>query len=762
MKLVLILLIVLSYYPMETGAQNIQPIGFWREHLPFNNAIQVSVDKLVYCATPYGFFTYDQQDASFERKTKINGLSEVKVRLMEKDPLGERIVLVYENTNIDFLDGTKVINLPDVLLSNVSGDRTAYGIYWQKNLVYLCTGLGIIVLDADRNEVKDTYRPSSNGGDIRVNDLVQLNGLLYAATTEGLKMAAAGATNLADYNAWQTISGNGLSPGSVQRLATFNNALIVQKNDSILIRQGNSWSVFFNNGIPVTGLDTDASRMMIAQSVSGKGRIQIVNTAGNITRVLQSNVLSLPRQTAASGAVFWVADQNNGLLRFEDNEPERVFPNSPISTAAGEMIFYNKELWATAGAVNENWNYTFNPNGIHRYNGDQWSGVNLYIYPQLDSLLDFITVAADAVSGSLYAGSYGGGLLEIKKDNSFRIYKQQSALQPAIGDPGSYRVSGLAADVNGNLWVSNYGAPQNLLVKKADGNWRGFTIPFFHNENAIAQIIIDDLNYKWIMAPKGNGVFCFDDRGTLDVLSDDRWRYLRQGKGNGNLPSSEVYCMAKDLDGFIWIGTGKGIAVVQCVQDIFSGNLCEAVLPVVQQDNFAGFLFADEEVRCIAVDGANRKWVGTRNGLWLISADGQKVISRFTESNSPLLSNVINSIAIDPLSGEVFISTFNGICSYRGSATEGTEKHGDVLVFPNPVPPGYGGTIAIRGLANNALVKITETDGRLVFQTKALGGQAIWNGRNYNGEKASSGVYLVIASDENNKEHVVSKIFFVR
>jgi hypothetical protein len=477
---------------------------------------------------------------------------------------------------------------------------------------------------------------------------------------------------------------------------------------------------------------------------------------------LQSNVLSLPRQTAASGAVFWVADQNNGLLRFEDNEPERVFPNSPISTAAGEMIFYNKELWATAGAVNENWNYTFNPNGIHRYNGDQWSGVNLYIYPQLDSLLDFITVAADAVSGSLYAGSYGGGLLEIKKDNSFRIYKQQSALQPAIGDPGSYRVSGLAADVNGNLWVSNYGAPQNLLVKKADGNWRGFTIPFFHNENAVAQIIIDDLNYKWVMAPKGNGVFCFDDRGTLDVLSDDRWRYLRQGKGNGNLPSSEVYCMAKDLDGFIWIGTGKGIAVVQCVQDIFSGNLCEAVLPVVQQDNFAGFLFADEEVRCIAVDGANRKWVGTRNGLWLISADGQKVISRFTESNSPLLSNVINSIAIDPLSGEVFISTFNGICSYRGSATEGTEKHGDVLVFPNPVPPGYGGTIAIRGLANNALVKITETDGRLVFQTKALGGQAIWNGRNYNGEKASSGVYLVIASDENNKEHVVSKIFFVR
>ena len=230
----------------------------------------------------------------------------------------------------------------------------------------------------------------------------------------------------------------------------------------------------------------------------------------------------------------------------------------------------------------------------------------------------------------------------------------------------------------------------------------------------------------------------------------------------GTFLHADVYSIAKDRDGFLWIGTGKGIAVIDCLQDIFNSNACEAVLPVVQQDNFPGFLFADEEVRAIAVDGANRKWVGTRNGVWLLSADGQKVISRFTETNSPLLSNVINSIAIHPETGEVFISTFNGICSYRGSATEGTETHSNVLVFPNPVPPGYGGSIAIRGLASNALVKIMEQDGRLVFQTRALGGQAIWNGQNYKGEKVSSGVYIVLATDERNLEKVVTKIFFVR
>jgi hypothetical protein len=202
--------------------------------------------------------------------------------------------------------------------------------------------------------------------------------------------------------------------------------------------------------------------------------------------------------------------------------------------------------------------------------------------------------------------------------------------------------------------------------------------------------------------------------------------------------------------------------VVQCLQELFTSNACEAVLPVVQQGNYAGFLFRDEQVRAIAVDGANRKWVGTLNGLWLVSPDGQQVISRFTETNSPLLSNIINRIAVDPASGEVFVSTFNGICSFRGTATEGSTTKDSVLVFPNPVPPGFSGTIAIRGLPQDAWVKITELDGRLVYQARALGGQAVWDGRNYKGERASSGVYLVLVADETNREKLVTKIFFIR
>ena len=153
--------------------------------------------------------------------------------------------------------------------------------------------------------------------------------------------------------------------------------------------------------------------------------------------------------------------------------------------------------------------------------------------------------------------------------------------------------------------------------------------------------------------------------------------------------------------------------------------------------------------------------MATKNGAWLISAEGDKVIYRFTEENSPLLSNDVKGIAIDGKTGEIFFATSNGICSFRSTATQGGETNNNVLVFPNPVPPGYGGTIAIRGLVDNAIVKITEMDGRLVYQTRALGGQAVWDGKDYKGRKISSGLYLVLVSDDGRKENLATKIIFI-
>ena len=233
-------------------------------------------------------------------------------------------------------------------------------------------------------------------------------------------------------------------------------------------------------------------------------------------------------------------------------------------------------------------------------------------------------------------------------------------MQPAIGDITSYRVSGLAFDQNNNLWMSNYAAAQDLKVLKADGTWKSFTIPFTHTENALSQIVIDDANQLWMVSPRNNGVFCYNYGSSIDATSDDQWKYFQTGIGTGNLPSNNVYCLAKDKNGFIWVGTDHGIAVVQCASSVFQQK-CDAILPIIKQDQFSGYLFQNETVQSIAVDGANRKWVGTKNGLWLVSAEGDKILYNFTADNSALLDNDVKKLSIDPQTGEVFIANFTGI-----------------------------------------------------------------------------------------------------
>jgi hypothetical protein len=226
------------------------------------------------------------------------------------------------------------------------------------------------------------------------------------------------------------------------------------------------------------------------------------------------------------------------------------------------------------------------------------------------------------------------------------------------------------------------------------------------------------------------------------------------------LPSTEVLSIAKDKSGFIWVGTSNGIGVIQCPHEVFSSG-CDAIWPIIKEGNFANYLFKGQEVRSIAVDGADRKWIATSSGAWLVNTEGDKVIEHFTEENSPLLSSDVKTIAIDGKTGEVFFATVKGISSFRGTATNAEKTKNNVLVFPNPVPPAFNGNIGIRGLPENSIVKITETNGRLVYQTRSLGGQAIWNGKDYKGRQASSGIYIVIAEDENKQEKVVAKIVFI-
>jgi hypothetical protein len=745
--------------------QSIPPVGLWREHLPYNSAIDLtSGNEKIYCATPYSLFTINIADHSSERLNRVTGLSETGISAIQYDNVNNKLFIAYGNSNIDIIYRNDIINIPDIKRATIAGDKTIYNIYPLQKNYYLSTGLGVVVIDGEKYEVKDSWVIGSSGNQVKVNGITSDGVFFYAATDEGLKRATLNSTNLNNYLNWQLISGSyGLSPGNCQNVLNVSNKIIVQKDDSLFVLNGNNWNLFYTDGWQIINSNVSADKITLCQKLpNGQSKVTLLNADATVSGTLaQPAPVSFPRKVILVNNDPWLADQYECLIHFNVSAFEQYKPNSPEATASGEMTVYNSVFYATAGGVNALWDYQHNENGFFILKEGAWENINRKRFSQIDSLLDYISIAIDPRDKTIWAGSYGGGLLHVKENNqSFEIFKQE-IISPAAGDPASYRVSGLAFDQGNNLWVSNFGAVQPLLVRKNDGSWKKFSIPFLIPENSLAQILVDDNNYKWIVAAKTGTLICFNDGSSIDNTGDDRWKLYRAGGGSGNLPSGEVLCIAKDKSGFIWVGTANGIGVVQCPQDVFSGSGCDAVWPIVQQGNFAGYLFNGEEVRSIAVDGGDRKWVATQHGAWLISADGEKVIYNFTEENSPLLSSDVKKVAIDGKTGEVYFATTKGICSFRSTATEGGETNEDVLVFPNPVPPGFNGTIGIRGLVNNAMVKITEMDGRLVYQTRAWGGQAVWNGRDYKGKKISSGVYLILVSNDERTEKTAAKIVFI-
>ena len=742
----------------------LQPIGSWREHLPYHQAIAVSGSSSeIFVATSYSVFSVQLIDNSLHTFSKMTGLSATGVSTIALDPTTNKLIIAYSNSDIDVLKDGLVKNIRALKESSAAGDKRIFQIYCLNGRAYLCTGIGIVVIDEGKYEIRETYVIGSTGQEIRVNALTSDKNKFYAATVEGLKWAPTNSTNLSDYHNWQLEpSVNGMTPDALTAVEVItDDHPIVLKNDSLFIKQSTSWNFFYSSGRHIQSITKSSAQLIVCEGLQSTARVVILNADGTVSKVIQNGAVTRPMQAYALANDLWIADSSSGLIKYSGNTFSSYVPNSPQSIALGDLKIKDNKLWASSGAVNANWVGQQNKNGLYRYNNNTWDNFNSFSIAAFDSLPDLIPLAIDARDASVWAGSFGGGLVQLKEGKSVNIFKQNSPLQSPSGSPGIYNVSGLAFDSQNNLWVANYGALQNLHVRKADGNWRSLAIPFPLAENAVSNILIDDVDQKWIISPKGNGLICFNHGASIDNTGDDQWRIFRMGQGNGNLPDNNVLSIAKDKSGFIWVGTSNGVAIIPCTQQIFGVPVCEAVIPVVQQGNFNGYLFNGEQVQAIAVDGADRKWIGTKHGAWLISADGEKTIYHFTADQSPLLDDDVRSIAIDGSTGEVFFSTASGICSFRSTATEGGTQNTNVLVFPNPVPSTYTGQIAVRGLVENATVKITELDGRLVYQARALGGQVIWNGKDYRGKRVSSGIYLVLITDDTRKENVATKIVFL-
>jgi len=766
-KLLFILLLLISK-PAISTAQDI-PIGTWRDHLPYSDAVSVSYgDGIIYCATNSAVFLYDKSDMTIDRLNLVNGLSDIGLSKIKYNSYNKKTIIAYTNGNIDILDGNKnITNLSFIKNSNIAGSKTINHIHIVGKLAYLSTDFGIVVLDTDKLEIIDTYLFGPLGSFIVTNAITIDNTNIYAATNQGVFFANKNSANLIDYNSWSLLPDLGtLSYSNIvfyaNKLFTISESSTLN-GDTLLYKNAGVWQKFIPNGNNYNSITLSSNYLFINYD----NKVEKYDTSLTVLTFAThyKNLFGIkPLETTIDNEGYMlIAEKSHGVLRIKDSfNGSIIMPNGPSSINAYSMDFFNDELWVTSGGFN---NSDFNPSGVSKhlisYRKDgTWNSLGEKI-----NTIEGVT-ATDAVSiainpsnkSQVFFGTWDDGLFEVNNEIITNILTaQNSALDSTFF--GSTKIGGLVFDKDNNLWAVNSFANNQISVKTPDNSWYPYTMSAlgFSSSNVFTNIIVTQDDNKWVMEPRANSIVVIKS-GVVDGLSLDA---TALSSADNDIPGTRLYSITEDLDGEIWIGTDEGVAVFYNPSNVFDENI-KAERVYLQQDGQTQILLETEIINTITVDGANRKWIGTQNsGAFLMDEDGTEQIEHFTTENSPLFSNTIFDIIINPKTGEVFFATEKGIISYKGTATDADSDFNNVFVYPNPVKPDFTGTIAIRGLVKDTDVRITDISGNIVYQTTSLGGQAIWDGKDFNGNKVQTGVYMIFNGSPEGGLKAVAKILFI-
>ena len=728
-------------------SQDNTPAYTWRMHLPYNSVRDiVQVERQLYVLSDVGVYTYDLPTGEVEYLTKVEGYSESFVSALAYSELDKCVVLGYKSGNIDLLKGDRIINLAGVQRSEIIGLKDIYEIKIYGHRAYLATPFGVVVVDLENEEIIDDYQNLGVGGvSLPVRSLDVYNDTLYLATTEGLKYAPANnpSVNLKNFSSWDVNT----SYDSAYLVYTHNSALYFVSDSILHEYKGGSFSVVDNSTKDYRDITSSFGNLVIAR---GEG-ILVIDENGSFIEKSEPSMASALIDDEGS---LWFGSFYTGMIKkTPENVVSYLLLPGPYGLNSYDMDGVGNQMWVTSGGHTTAYAPSYISFGYYVYQDGRWVNRD-ESNPIVGSMIDFTNIHIS--DNEIWLGSFGAGLALIRNGVPEEYFdKNNSTIKESV--PGREIVFGMAKDNDGNLWASNYDTDKALLVRRSNGAWEDFNVGLKN----LGEMVVDDQNQVWALVPRNSST------GILVVKELENGqlqrRLLNTTSNQGGLPNNNVKAIVKDKDGEIWVGTETGIAVFYNPNLVFDGGPnADAQQIIIDDGNDVGYLLGNEVVNDIKVDGGNRKWVATNNGAWLVKEDGSAIIRHFTTANSPLPSNVINTIGIVPKTGEVFFGTIEGMASYRGDATEASDKHSNTLVFPNPVEPGYEGPITISGLPEDATVKIADVAGRVVYELIATGGTAVWNGLDFSGQKPQSGIYLIYSANKDDEDSLVSKLLIVR
>lgn len=784
------LFIILAILPMVMKAQ--LAVGEWKVYPVFANNVTRMLDtsEKVYYVSEGNLFSYDKNTDESYSYSVVNKLNENEIHNIYYNKDNKYLLIAYKSGNIDLLyDNGKVINMPDIKDAVLSTEKTINDVCFNDNRIYVATIFGLVIFDDQKHHViesgiynKDIRSVEVYDGSILIckdssicispvdtkHNTENSFSFLYGWIAEDMKIINNKIIIIANYGTYTT-----LRIGDIDVVnKSITNLTDVSANDVKLLNEDKEGVYTFNSSTLVKfdnngnyekiNLPTELQSKQIAMWeglnsvwVGDKSGISNLDVSGDAITVLKDNFI--PESTSVK-EVFFLHRGNSGKIYLSN---------------IGQSDNYKKGGWIRS-QIN-----TINNGKIENVLPTKFTNINGNWAKSI--ILDTYNVCEDPEDpNTYYVGSFGEGIYKVTNGESTIKYDWTNSGIVSVYNNYACVASAITFDKNNNLWALQLVVSGNQPVLKMlpaedikketpiASDWKQVSLGDFvgGKDNRILACTKSNM---LVLSNAYGKIIGYDTKGTYENTSDDTymvWTKFTDQDGK-NFSIGNTMAFVEDHNGKVWIGTDNGVIEITKPANLTDEKMTINRIKVPRNDGtqLADYLLETLYVTSIAVDGTNKKWIGTlTSGVYLVSENGDEILEHFTAENSSLPSNTIYSLACDPNSNSVFIGTNVGLVEYSSSTAPASDDYSNVYAYPNPVRPEYTGWITIKGLMDNSLVKIADAAGNVFYSTVSEGGMVTWDGCNTDGQRVKSGVYYVFASQSeegSSSSGAVTKILVI-
>jgi hypothetical protein len=744
----------------------------WQGHFSYNQITGISEsNNKLFASSENAIFSKDINTNTEKKITTVDGLLGETISTMYHSSVFNKTLVGYKNGLIIVIndaDGT-MFKAIGIIQKQIPDNLKKINHFMENNgIVYVSCDFGIVQFYLNNSEFGDTYFLGSTTSNYQVvYQTTIFNNSIYAVTAyNGIKKGDLSNPNLNDFAQW-TVFDSGYWFG----ICTINNQLVgANTNNGLYKFIGNTPSFVYSLASRILDLRVYENQLIATCAT----KLVVLNNM--LLPTFQIDNISIaptaPLFTCATvmNNLVYIGTKENGVYTTNGSSFNNITPNCPIRNIIFNLKSSASGLWAVYGGYDGGYNpynyndfYNVNQYGISKFNGENWKNIP---YSQVLGAKALTRIVVNPKNeNQVYVSSMVSGLLKIENEIPSVLYDNtNSPIESLTGNNTNFWINASAFDKTGNLYISNARINNALKKFKPDGSWQAIPMAPISSANGGAggylacdygAMVIDKNGTKWLASSK-YGVVGYNENGNA-------YKKINMGAGLGNLPNFDARAVAIDNKNQLWIGTINGLRVLSSIDSFNSTAQPNANSIIILDNGVAQELMYEQWINDIVVDGANRKWIATNNsGVFLLSPNGQETIYHFTSSNSPLPSDSVLDIEINGTTGEVFLATNKGMVSFKGTATKSSENLENVFIYPNPVRPDFNGTVKISGLLDKAIIKITDIEGNLVFETTSAGGTIEWDTTAFGNYRVTSGVYMVFVSAQDGSETTVKKIMIVR